>query len=71
MREEIIITTEKVKLSEMSDRERKIYDTGYADGVKSEENENDKRIIKAIVFVALLSAMIILMFFLLEINQQP
>ncbi len=63
MREEIIITTEKVKLSEMSDRERKIYDTGYADGVKSEQDEKSMMQFKAIVFAAFLTAMVVLYFF--------
>lgn len=63
MREEIIITTEKVKLSEMSDRERKIYDTGFADGVKSEQDEKAMMQFKAIVFAAFLTAMVVLYFF--------
>ena len=60
MREEIIITTEKVKLSEMSDRERKIYDTGFADGVKSEQSEKSYMQFKTIALAWLLVTFIVL-----------
>lgn len=54
-RTEIIITTEKVKLSEMNEREKTIYETGFNDGLEAANDAKWARIFGGVFILAVLA----------------